>query len=105
MAALELVHRELGHHDATARTLQTLAVLVHAEDAHLAVFATESLQALESLLTVVQAGGGHVDVDGGFGANLKLAPFAVAEIATDIVIRWIITECQICPINVLHNVL
>ena len=60
---LELVHRELSHHDATARALQTFAVLVHAEDAHLAVLATESFQTFECFLTIMQAGSGHVDVD------------------------------------------
>ena len=53
----------------------------------LAVLAAECLQAFKSLLTIVQAGGSHVDVDGSLGADFKLAPLTVAEIAADIVIR------------------
>ena len=83
----------LGHHDALCRTLQTLAVLVPAEHTHFAVLAAEGLHAFEGFLTIVQAGGSHVDVNRSVGADFQFAPFAVAEIAADVVIRWIITEC------------
>ena len=53
------------------------------------------LEALKSLLTVVQTRGGHMDVDGGLRGHLYLAPFAIAVIAAYIIICRDITELQI----------
>ena len=60
---------DLRHHDATAGALQTGCILVDTEDAHLAVRTTVGLQTFECLLTVVQTGGCHVEVQILVGAN------------------------------------
>ena len=93
---------ELRHQDAAAGALQAGGVLLHAEDAHLAVRTAVSLQSFESLLSIVQAGSCHVKFQILIGADFYLAPFSIAIIASHIVIRLTITERQTCPIDILH---
>ena len=82
----------LGHHDAAASALQAGGILVNAEDAHLTVGTAIGLQALECLLTVVQAGSGHMQVQILVGADLNLAPFPVAIVATYVVVSLHVAE-------------
>ena len=94
---------ELGHQNAAASALQTRSVFLHAEHAHLAVGAAEGFQALESLLSVMQTCGSHVDVNGLGRTNFYLAPTAIAVVAAHVIICGKIPKGQICPINLFHN--
>ena len=93
------VGRHLGHHDAARGALHTGSVLVNAEDAYLAVGAAESLLALKGLLSVVEAGGSHVDVDEFGGADFNFSPLAVGITATHVVVGADVAEGQFAPIN------
>ena len=83
---------DLRHHDATAGALQTGCILVDTEDAHLAVRTTIGFQALESLLAIVQTGGGHVQVQILIGANFDLAPFTITVVTTYVVVGLHVAE-------------
>ena len=94
----EQLGRHLGHHDAPAGTLQASGILVDTEDAHLAIGAAICFQALESLLAVVQTGGCHVQFQILVGADFNLAPFAVAIIATHVVVGLHVAKRQVGPV-------
>ena len=96
----ELLGRQFGHHDAAAGALQTLGVGFGTEDADFAVFATVGFQSLESFLTIVEAGGSHVNVDVLGTGDLNLTPLAVAEVATHIVVGFDVTEGKVLPIYI-----
>lgn len=91
----EFLGGQFGHDDAAAGALQTGSVLIGAEHANLTVFATISLQSLKGFLTIVQAGGTHVDRDGIFGADFYFAPFSVAIVAADIIVGFVVSKTQV----------
>ena len=82
----------LGHHNAAASALQAGCVLFHTEHAHLTVWAAIGLQSLESLLTVVQTGGCHVQVQILIGANFDFTPFSLAIVTTYVVVGLHVAE-------------
>ena len=89
---LEHFCRHLWHQNAATCALQALSVLVHTEHAHLTVWATISLQALECLLTIVQTGCSHVQFQILIRANFYFAPFAVAIVTANIVVSLAIAK-------------
>ena len=100
---VELLSGEFGHQYATACALQTGSILVGAEHTHLAIGTTVGLQALESLLAIVQTGGRHVHGDGLLATVLYLAPSAVAIVATHVVIRFHVAKRKATPIYFVHS--
>ena len=96
----ELLGGQLGHHDATAGALQTLGVGFGAEDADFAVFAAVGFQALEGFLTVVEAGGSHVNFDELGAGGLDFTPLAVTEVAAHVVVGFDVTEGEVLPIYI-----
>ena len=101
----EKVGGKLRHDDTTAGALQTCCVLLGAEYAYLAVRATVCFQTLEGLLTIVQAGRCHVDVDILIGRNLNLSPLSVVIVATNIVVCGHVAKGKAAPIQIFHNTL
>ena len=93
----EQVGGHLGHHHAACRRLQSLRILLGTKHAHLAVGTAERLQSLESLLTIVQAGCGHVDTQIFAGANFNFAPLSVAMVAADVVVGWHVAKWEFFP--------
>ena len=93
---------EFWHEDAATGTLQTGCILLHAEDAYLAVGAAIGFQAFEGFLSVVETGGCHVKFKILIGADFNLAPFSIAIIASHVVIRLTVAERQTCPIDIFH---
>ena len=89
---LEQLCWHLWHQDTTACALQAGSVLVHTEHAHLAVWATISLQTLECFLTIVQTGCSHVQFQILIRANFYFAPFAVAIVTANIVVSLAIAK-------------
>ena len=97
--------RQLRHHDTAASTLQTSCVLVHSKHAYLPIRTAISLQTLESFLSIVQAGGGHVHVEVLVGADFNLAPLTVTIVATHVIVGLHVTEGQVSPINIFHHLI
>ena len=91
---------QLGHHDTAAGALQTLGVGFGTEDADLAIFAAVGFQTLEGFLTIVEAGGGHVDFDVFGAGSLDFTPFAVTEVAAHVVVGFDVTEGEVLPIYI-----
>ena len=96
----ELLGGQFGHHDAAAGALQTLGIGFGTEDADLTIFAAVGFQTLESFLTVVKAGGCHVNFDVLGAGGLDFTPLAVAEVATHIVVGFDVTEGKVLPIYI-----
>ncbi len=96
----EKFHGHGLHLDAFRTADETLCVLFHTEHAHLAVLATESLQALERLLAVVKAGSSDVHRDILGVADLDFAPFAIFISTSNIVVCGHIAESQVAPVDV-----
>ena len=95
----EELRRHFGHHDAAAGLLQAFGVVVDAEQANLAVRAAEGFLALEGLLTVVEAGGGHVDIEYFGGGYFYFAPFSVAISTAHVIVCGHVAEGQVGPVD------
>ncbi len=80
------------HKDTLGRLAKTACILFEAEDTDFTILASEGLQALEYLLSVMQTGGGDMHVHLFALRDFYLAPLAVTIIATYIVICWDIAK-------------
>ena len=89
---LETLDGQLGHEYAVACALQTFSILVHTEHAHFAIRATIRLQALESLLSVVETCGSHVKRYGLFRTHFDFSPSAVTVVATHVVVGLVVSK-------------
>ena len=96
---------KFGHQNAPAGALQTLGIGLRTEHTDFAVLAAECLQSFERLLPVVQASSRHVDIQRFFRTQFQFSPFAVAVIATHVVICLHIPERQISPIDFFHTII
>ena len=101
----EEVGGHLGHHDAARGALHAGSVFVDAEDANLAVGAAEGFLALKRFLSVVEAGGCHVQVDCLRGADFNFSPFAVAVAAAHVVVGAHVGERKFFPIYRFHIII
>ena len=91
----EEFHGGYRHLEVFARIYHALRILLHAEQPDLAVRAAECLEALEHLLSVVEAGRCHVDVHIDVFGGVEFAPLAVFVFAPYVVIGFEITESKL----------
>ena len=87
------------HQNGVARSLQALGILVHAENTNPAILATESLEAFEACLAIVQHSGGHMHRHFFTLANTEFTPRTILKGATYIVRSLAVTESQTAPID------
>ena len=88
------------HKDTACTILEALSVLVGAEQTDFTILATESLETLKDLLTIVEATGSHVQIHSLVLGDFDLTPLAVLKRAAHVVIRLHVTKRQMCPVNV-----
>ena len=98
----ENFRRKFGHQDATAGALHAGCIVGKAEGADTTIGAAESFLPFEALLSVVQTGGCHVQIDGFGRRYFDFAPFAVAIIATYVVVGGHVAEGQVGPVDIFH---
>ena len=100
----KLLGREFGHQNAAASALHAFGIVGESECADFTIGATEGFLSFEGLLSVVQTGGGHVQVDGFGRRHFNFAPFAVAIVATHVVVGGHVAEGQIGPVDIFHAI-
>jgi hypothetical protein len=94
------LRRELRHHQALGRLLHALAVFIGTERDGAAVFRLEHFESLEALLAVVQARRGDAERDCVLFDNFAVVPLTVAELVTQVAVRFHICERQFAPIQI-----
>ena len=87
------------HQNGVACILQALGILVHAENADLAILATESLETFEACLAIVQHSGCHMHSHFFTLADTEFTPRTILKGATYIVRSLAVTEAQTAPID------
>ena len=91
----EQLRGNFRHDNATAGTLQAGSILLHTEDTYLSIGTPVSLQALESLLSVVKAGCSHMEFQVFIRTDFHFSPLPVTVITAHVVISWLIAKCQV----------
>ena len=87
------------HKDGSASILETFGILIHTEDANLAVLATESLQTLEACLAIMKYSCGDMHRHFLTFTNTEFTPCTILIGASYIVGSLTIAEAQLAPIN------
>lgn len=88
-----------NHADAFCGVDDASGVVFHSENANFAVLTTESFEAFEYFLSVVERSSGHVYVDIWRFGNFNFAPFTVAICAANIVVGREVAKRELAPIN------
>ena len=91
------------HQQAFGAAADALSIFFQAEYTAFTVLAAEGLEALADFLTVVQGGGGYMNIQILGVGNLYRAPFAVLEVTADVEVRLHISERQSAPINFIFH--